>query len=198
MRGLRVRRAARRLGLGRNPLRRRTDRLETSLTVVVALALLTFGPLLVWRVGAAGYHDAVSAAERDRRLQRFEVSAVLQDDPTKYLSGSDVPAQQGPVPARWTAPDGTARAGAVVPPPDARSGEAVAVTVDVHGNPTSVPVPPDPVGLAISLACATGMGLAIAAAGVLALARVVLNRYRMRGWQRGWLTVERQWSGRRR
>src|SRR5947207_10986852 len=146
--------AARRWSLRRNPLRRRTDRIETSLTLLVALILVTLGPLLVWRVGAAGYRDAVAQAERAARVRLFEVPGVLLDDADKYRTTSETSVDQGPVPARWTAPDGTARTGSVVPPPDAPSGSVVPVTVDVHGIPTQPPVRPDPVGSVISLACA--------------------------------------------
>ncbi len=194
---MRMGRAARRWSLRRNPLRRRTDRIETSLTLLVALSLVTLGPLLVWRVGAAGYHDAVAQAEREARVRLFEVPGVLLDDADRYRTTSEASVDQGPVPARWTAPDGSARTGSVVPPPDARSGSVVPVTVDVHGVPAQPPVRPDPVGSAISLACATGIGLVTAAATVLVLVRLLLNRFRMRDWQLGWLLVERQWSGRR-
>ena len=194
------RRLARRLGVDRNPLRRRTDRVEASVTLVVALMLLALGPVVVWRVSAAGYHDAASAAERDRRRQLFEVPAVLLDDSAKYLTGSDgsdAPPAQGPVPARWTAPDGSPRTGAVVPLADARAGATVPITVDARGDAVQPPVSADPVGSAISLGCAAGITLVAVAGGVLALTRTMLNRRRMRDWQHGWLVVERRWSGRR-
>jgi hypothetical protein len=191
------RRIARRLGLDRNPLRRPSDRVETSLTLAVVLVVLTLGPLLVWRVAEAGYRDAVSAADRDRRHRPVEVPAVLLDDAAKYPAGTAEVPGQGPVPARWTAPDGTVCLGSVIPPADARSGSTVPVSVDARGNLVQPPVSPDPAGFAFSLGFAVATGLLGAGAGVLALARGILNRRRMRDWQRRWLLVERQWSGRR-
>src|SRR5689334_340803 len=97
-----VRRLVRRLGLDRNPLRRRTDRVETTLMLAVTLVVLAVGPLLVWRAGSAGYRDAVSAADRDRRHRPSEVPAVLLDDAAKYSTGTAEAPEQGAVPARWT------------------------------------------------------------------------------------------------
>ncbi|OLB79988.1 MAG: hypothetical protein AUI14_08775 [Actinobacteria bacterium 13_2_20CM_2_71_6] len=66
-----------RLGLDRNPLRRRTDRLETWITLIVVLALVLAGPFAVWRAGVTGFRTAAAASERDSQQQRFKVGARL-------------------------------------------------------------------------------------------------------------------------
>jgi hypothetical protein len=188
---------ARMVGTDRNPLRRATDRIEARLTLALVLVLVILGPLAVWRAAAAAYHSAVAAAERDQRQQRFQVTALLQDDPAKYVvSSGDGPALQGAVPARWTAPDGTARSGPVVPPLDARSGATVVIVTDVHGN-LSQPLPtPDPVWTALSAGAAMAIGLVGVVVGVLVVLRRILDRRRMSDWQTEWRLVERRWSGR--
>ncbi len=194
-------RMVRRLGLDRNPLRRGTDRVEAWLTLTVALVLLISGPLVVWQASAASYRGKVAAAARDRqRQQHFEVSAVLQDDASKYvITNGDASTVQGPVPARWTAPDGSFHNGAVVPPSAGdRSGDSVTISIDVHGNFAEPPPPAsDPMASALGTGLAVGTAFLLAATVILIGCRWLLNRRRMAGWKREWLLVERRWSGRR-
>jgi len=190
--------AFRKLGLDRNPLRRRADRVEAWLTVVVALAVMAMGPFAVWSAASAAHDSAAAAVQRDKRYRSFQVAAVLRDDPARYLvHGADGVDQQGSVPARWTGPDKSVHSGLVDPPSGARCGGSVVITTDVHGNVVDPPIPPNPVGAAvISGGCAAVVLLAVAAVMV-ALIRWLTNRSRMSDWQTEWLLVERGWSGRR-
>jgi hypothetical protein len=191
-------RVGRRLGFGRSPLRRRTDRIEGWLTLAVAALLLIAGPFAVWRASASAYGAAVAAAQREKQAPGFQVTAVLQDDPMKYLvADGDGPAQQGAVPARWTGPDGSVHSGQIVPMPGSRSGGAVVISTDRHGNLFTPPTPPDPLWSALGTGIGVGLGLLCAAGVVLLVIRRILNRRRMSNWQMEWLLVERRWSGRR-
>jgi len=193
-------RLARMLGMDRNPLRRGTDRVESWLTLVVTLALLVGGPLVVWQAGAAAYRGAAAAAARDQQSQhRYQITAVLRDDASKYvITNGDQSTQQGPVPARWTAPDGTTHDGAVVPPSAGdRSGDPVTISTDRQGNLTQPPPPADPMSAALGTGVTVGVGFLVGAVAVLIVTRWLLNRRRMAKWQLEWLLVERRWTGRR-
>jgi hypothetical protein len=195
---MKVGRMVRALGFDRNPMRRRADRIEAWITLVLTVALMVGGPFLAWRAGVAAYRDAVHTAARDKLLPRFEVDAQLQDDPAKYvISDRDATPEQGPVPARWTAPDGTAHSGAVVPPDGSHAGSTIPLAIDAHGNPFVPPVPPDPASSAGAAAISVVLGMLTGFTFVLVVVRRLLNRRRMAGWQMEWLLVERRWSGRR-
>jgi hypothetical protein len=193
-------RMARRLGLDRNPLRRGTDRVEAWLILMVTLVLLVGGPLVVWQASAASYRGTAAAAARDlHRQQSFQVTAVLRDDAAKYvITNGDASTLQGPVPARWTAPDGTTHDGAVVPPSAGdRSGDPVTISTDIHGNVTQAPPPADPMASALGTGVTVGVMFLLVAMVFLIVCRWLLNRRRMSNWQGEWLLVERRWSGRR-
>jgi hypothetical protein len=51
--------------------------------------------------------------------------------------------QQAPVPALWTAPDGTPRTGLVVPTAAASAGTGILIETDAHGTPLPPAVGPD-------------------------------------------------------
>ena len=191
-------RIARGLGLDRNPLRRRSDRIGRWTTLAMALVVLVTGPLLVWRTGKAAYRSTAAAVARDRQQQRFAVDAVLQQDAviTDAADGRTV-WQPDPVPARWTAPDGTARTGPVRPDTGGPAGSVVVIWTDRHGDLVAPPTRRDPVVTAIAAGMATA-GITGGAVGLLALlVRRRRHRRRMADWQFEWMLVEPRWSGRR-
>jgi hypothetical protein len=191
-------RIARRIGLDRNPLRRASDRFETWLTVVLAAAVLLAGPLLAWRAAEASYRDAARASERDRQ-QRFRVQAVLLEDSFRHVDVADdgTAPVQGPVPARWTAPEGTAHTGLVVPRAAGRSGSVVMIWTDFHGDVTRPPVLRSPSVSAIAAWLFVALGITAAGLGVRLVVARHLDRRRMYCWQTEWTLVEPLWSGRR-
>lgn len=194
---MRMTRIARRVGLDRNPLRRRSDRVEAWFTVLLAGVLLLAGPLLAWRAGQVAYRNEVRASTWERQ-NRFQVQAVLQNDAAGYVDLTDEAAPvQGAVPARWTAPDGTARTGSVVPPQDARAGSSVRVWTDIHGERTKPPRHRHPPTAAVANGLVTVVGISIGVAVLRLIVRRRLNIHRMAAWQMEWMLVEPRWSGRR-
>jgi len=192
-------RIARRIGFDRNPLRRRTDRVETWITVALTTAALLLGPFVVWRAGLAAYKSTVSSSVRDRQQQRFKVNATLLADATDYIKVDDsVRTRQDPLPARWMAPDGTPRTGTVLPPAiGGAAGSDVVIWTDAHGSPVSPPVRRDPTESAAMAGFATALGL-LALVGCLRLTvRYRFDRRRLASWQTEWTLIEPRWSGRR-
>ncbi len=138
MPGMKTTRLARRLGLDRNPLRRRTDKIAVYVAVLLLAVFLIGAPLL--SVAAVGWAARAGAtgqrAERSWRL----VSAVLLQAATVRGSVTGGVFGYHWVPARWNAPDGRARTGQIPVSTDLAIGHTVRLWVDAAGTPTGPPV----------------------------------------------------------
>jgi hypothetical protein len=190
-------RLARRFGLDRNPLRRRTDRVEAWLRLALACAVVLCGPVLIGWAGTAAYRSVLAATERERgRL--YQVDAVLLEDAAglAYVRGEEA---GWPVPARarWTAPDGRLRTGDVVTDTAAAAGTVIVIWTDAHGDIVDTTHGRTPAGAAVGAGLAAGLAIAAGYAGALLVIRRTLHRRRMAGWQLEWTVVEPRWSGRR-
>jgi hypothetical protein len=188
-------RIARRLGLDRNPLRRRTDKIVACVTVLLLAVFLIGAPLLsVAAVGWAG--RAGASGQRAERSWR-QVSAVLMRDSS--APGASVAGVSGYswVLARWTAPDGPARTGEIPVSAALPAGHTVRLWVDAAGSPTGPPLNSRSVVADEAEAAAVATGalgivlLCLAWAG-----RWVLGRRRLADWEAAWAAVGPQWTKR--
>jgi hypothetical protein len=184
---------ARRVGLDRNPMRRRTDRIEAWVTVVLALVFLIGGPLAAWLAADTVRREAVRASAGSSR-DYVRVRAVLLEDTTMPYDGAARPA---PVLASWTAADGTLRTGAVVLESPDTAGSVVVAWLDADGNPAP---PPRPAPSPVVSAWAAGMLTTVVLVCVLSLVRATvrsrLDSRRLAEWQQEWTEVEPRWRGR--
>ncbi|GIF21921.1 hypothetical protein Ate02nite_46510 [Paractinoplanes tereljensis] len=173
---------AARLCWGRNPLRRREDRLEGWLNAVLLLAFLLIGSTLAAHLSRSTYREQTRVVAWERQ-HRFEVWAMLLETPT--------PAAK----ARWKAPDGTPRVGRVIADPATSvAGTWVTVWVDENGAPASPPLRRSPVTSAAGVAIAAIILVAVGILLVWLPCRLLLNRFRLRAWQAEWLRVGPRWS----
>jgi hypothetical protein len=193
--GRRARRAARRLGLDGNPLRRRTDRIATWLAaqflVVVLIGVPLSGVLAFTWAGRAG--AAELRAERSWR----EVPAVLLR--SVPVSGSVAGSVFGYswVPARWTAPDGRVRSGDIPVEVGLSAGRTVPMWVDATGTPTDVPLTHRAVlARAATAATVAALLLLIVLFCLAAVGRWLLDRRRLADWELAWSIVGPQWTKR--
>jgi hypothetical protein len=196
-----IRRALRRFALGSGPLKRRSDHVEAIGRFAVVLSFLVAPPLAVLATTTTTAHlQSVAAVEAaDRSLVR----AVLLDDapgPAGMSSADgDYSVAAVPVPAVWSASDGTQREVTVLTEPRTPAGTAVRVWVDRQGGLTRAPLD------------RAGIPAAATAAGVWPLIGVplltwtlhfflclALNAHREGGWARDWATVEPKWNSRSR
>ncbi|MEO3791653.1 hypothetical protein ABGB14_15720 [Nonomuraea sp. B10E15] len=181
-----VMRQVRRYRFDRNPLRRRSDRLESlALLVAVLLVLLSAWPAVT--AGRQAYQSAANAGAGGR----LQVNAtLLADVPVSPTSLGSVP-RGGPVQARWTMPSGQEHTGQVRGPAMAKAGTTVRIWVDETGRP-ALP-PPTAVEIHVT-GVVTGMlvMLAAVAAVLTALAgfRWLVNRGRYRAWEDAWSLVD--------
>jgi hypothetical protein len=186
---------ARRLGLDGNPLRRRTDKIATSLAVLL-LAVFVVGAPLLW-VAVVGWAGRPGVAELRAERSWHEVSAVLlQAAPAPAASAAGVLSYPR-VRARWSAPDGRARTGQIPVTTALAAGGTVRLWVDAAGSPAGPPLNRRAVvadEVAAAAVATSGLGivlLCLAWAG-----RRVLDRRRLAGWQAGWAAVGPQWTRR--
>ncbi|MFF7648041.1 hypothetical protein [Streptomyces canus] len=172
--------------LRRNPLRRRSDRVETWIVLATWIAALA-GGLLAGEAAGAAMEDGLAA----RRAAVHAVSATLTENadeppaPAGDGTGGTVQAK-----VRWTAPDGSVRTGVARVVPGGATGTAVTVWIDRRGDLVRTPLTPAEARLQSAL---TGLLVAVGT-GAVAFgcgwpARLRLDRRRMRDWESEWARV---------
>lgn len=179
----------------RNPLRRASDRIEAGVLAGLLAAFLAGAPLAALAAG----QWAGAAGLRAERAQ-----AAWHQVPAVLLANAGGPAQprsqaslEQPVPARWTAPDGTVHTGTVDAPPGARAGTRLLVWTDGSGHLTPAAVhPSDVAGRIAEAAGGAVVAVALVLAGLGLVARRILDRRRLNLWDARWVVIEPQWSGR--
>jgi hypothetical protein len=181
-----------RLLLGRNALRRPSDRIEGAILVVL---LAAFGVAVAAAsvFGTRIYHSQRAGAA----VLRPAVAVLTRTGPGDSLGG------EGQALAQWRAPDGRREAGTLtlVTAPDiwdATAGSRVPVWLTPAGAPAAPP--PSRVLMvfnaslvAIWAACGAGMALAFC----YWLCRRVLDRRRLAAWESAWALTGPRWTSRR-
>jgi hypothetical protein len=182
---------ARRLGFGRNPLRRRTDRLEAALLwcgLVAALLLIPVGAAIGTNVRDAGE----ASAERYR--------AGLHEVKARTLEGTerDIPSAPGDVLSRarvsYIDPQGVEREGMTSVVIGTKAGDEVTIWVDQSGAIVHAPrsgLDSAAIGTTVGLLTIAGSWLLLW--GAVRLARVPLDRRRARDWENEWNSVAPRW-----
>ena len=183
---------ARRLGFDHNPLRRRLDVIDGWLVPAVIAAFLTLGPLLAGGVGLWVHADN-AAAQRAQRSWHEARAVVLAPVPGPALSnGSNSWLVWAP--ARWTA-GGRTQTGNIPVPAGTSEDAVVPVWLNRAGH---VQVPPLTAGAArdriVVAALFALAGLAVLLTILAAVARWLLDRRRLAGWEAAWRSVGPQWS----
>lgn len=177
-----------------NPLRRASDRAETLVLIVLAAMFLVCAPLVAPAAGAWAHASAQRAALA-QAASWTEVTAVVVTKPTPPVVGYQdfVSTAQ----ARWTAPNGAVVTNAVPVRVGTKTGEKVSVWTTRDGQPTSPPLSGSQVESLTGLAEFAGVvGLAVTLALPGALARWLLNRRRLAGWDADWQATEPRWTTR--
>ena len=196
--GTSLARCARRLGFDRNPLRRRTDRIEAAIRLATMILLLVAVPIAAIAGGRQADHLALRQAHAQQAAEH-EVTAVL----LRQAQAAGVPdpytsVQMTYVLARWQPPGQSPRSGQVLAPAGARAGSAVTIWIDASG--TVAGPPPDHREIAGDVAVAAvvaGLAVSLLVLGSNALARRGLDRRRLNAWDAEWRATGPLWSGRR-
>ena len=195
--GSRWLRCGRWLGLDRNPLRRRTDRVEAAIRLVTMFVLVVAVPLACIVVGQLAGHLAQRQARDQAAAERQVTAVLLHGVPAGASPDPFSSIQEIMVPARWQLPGQPSRTGPVLAAMGARAGSTETIWVDAAGAPVSAPDS----GLVEAAICVAVVNTCLAAGLVLVagnmLARRALNRWRMREWDAAWRATGPLWSGRR-
>jgi hypothetical protein len=171
----------------RNPLLRRSDRIEIVMLVGLFAFFLLGAPILAWWTAGLSYRSDQQAIawERDNL---HEVAAVL-DRATTDGQATPYTAQ-----ASWKAPDGTPRSGPIAVAAGEQPGDTVKIWVNNQGDVRSKPGGRNPVGKAALVAIVVVASVAAATNGLRRLGVALLDRHRARAWQRAWSDVGPRWS----
>ncbi|TVT21778.1 Rv1733c family protein [Amycolatopsis acidiphila] len=188
----------RRIHLGRNPLARRSDRVEAGLLIVVVLGLLIALPLAAL-VGSNTYRGQLAVSAEQRTSRHLTTATLMEDAPTPVpaTDGAYLSAGSGSagVSARWALPGGAERVGTVTADPGATAGTQVPVWLSGAGDP--VPAPMTPSDAATTSVLAGVFAWLVIALGLTAVywtARLVLDRRRAVRWDREWLYAGDRWA----
>ncbi|MFC9552539.1 hypothetical protein ACFTWF_16995 [Rhodococcus sp. NPDC056960] len=172
-----------------NPLMRRSDRIESTIVLVVVVVALMVVPV-AGAVGTATYTRLTERAHQVAGSGR-QVPAVLLDDPRPPPGEIPMrgPAGRDQAPARWVL-EGTEHTGVVETDIGARAGQTVTVWVDADGNFMQPPNSGTESGIEAISAAIMFLILGITGCGLLlAGTHGALARYRRSRWQREWQSL---------
>jgi hypothetical protein len=179
----------------RNPLRRRSDRLEAWLLGGLFAAAAAATPFAAGAASRAAYQSALQARQH-QLATRYQVRAVLSQD-AGAADGYSL-ADHVLVQASWTSVGGVRRSGEIPARPGSLPSDVVPLWTDRNGYLVSPPL--DRSAVAGSADAAAAGTVAAATAGWLAAAAVsrrLLNRRRLTAWEADWLVTAPTWNRQR-
>ena len=194
--GARLARGARLLGFDRNPLRRRTDRIEAVIRLATLVMLLAAVPAATLAAGRQADHLALRHVQAQRAADHEVTAVLLQQAPAAGIPDPWTSVQLTSVLARWQPPGQPSRTGQVLAPVGARAGSTVTVWVDASGAVTGAP--PDHRAIASDVCLAalvTCLVTSLLVLGSSTLAHRALDRRRLRAWDAEWRAAGPMWSG---
>ncbi len=188
-----LRRQVRGLRPDRNPLRRRSDRVEAYLLAGLFVAAAAGAPLAAEAASGAAHAGALRV-QHEQLATEFRVTAVLTQPAGSSVNGYalsvDVPTR-----ASWKSVSGGHQVGEVLALAGSAKGTDVPIWTDQDGDPVSPPI------TAAQIAGQGDTGAIGAVAVVVALfltgtgvTRYVLHRRRLAAWEADWLLTAPTWN----
>jgi hypothetical protein len=181
--------------LDHNPLRRRSDVLEAWLLPAVIAVFLALSPLLVGAADAWAHAQNAAVQQAQRSWHRLP-AVLLQAVPGPLVSDNGANSWTTWTPARWTS-GGRPHVGLIPAVSGTSADTTVSVWLDRAGHVRTPPLTAVQVRDRATLAALVAL---VALAAVLAclapVARRLLNRRRLAGWETAWLSVGPHWSRR--
>jgi hypothetical protein len=178
----------------RNPLRRRSDRVETYLLAGTLAAGIAGAPFAAQAAGHAAYASALRV-ERAQHAASHQVKATLLQPAGSTTANGLVLDAYVPTQARWTSVTGVVRTGQLMAAVGTSKGATVTVWTNVSGTLVTSPLEPSQVASQADMAAAgaiIGIGLLYLCQAV--VIRQVLNRRRIAAWDADWTLTEPMWS----
>jgi hypothetical protein len=180
----------------RNPLRRKSDRLETYILAGSAVAAIAAAPFAAQLASQASRAAAQHTSQAQLASSR-EVTALTLQAAAGTTDGYSLQSQF-PVQARWTAVTGQTRTGQVMVPPGTTKGSVVPVWTNAAGQATNPPLGPGQIAGQADLGAMgaiTGVALLFTCEAV--LVRRTLNRRRLAAWDADWAVTAPMWNRQR-
>jgi len=181
----------------RNPLRRRSDRIETAVVGVLVAAFCAGAPFAVHAAGNWTYATSLREQQAESAAWHEVRATVIRTVPG--VSGyASAPGPSPVVTARWTAPDGQVRTGQLFVIGVVRVGSTFMVWTDRVGQLTNAPLQEYQIATRADLDETLAVAaLAVMLLGAGGLAHRALDRYRLAAWGADWLATGPRWSPRR-
>jgi hypothetical protein len=193
----RIHRPLRRIGFGRNPLRRSSDQIQVIVWAGLVVAFLIGAPLASMYASHGIYIYALRARRAQAMAWHPVPALVLHVKPvvTALETTGRPPAL---LVLRWMKPDGSSQTGQVTRAGNIATGSTVTVWTDKKGQLTQPPLSRTEVAdRATCAAVAAPMALALPLAAVGGLVSFILDRSRVARWGAEWEVVGPKWVGRR-
>jgi hypothetical protein len=194
--GVWLRRQVRGLRPDRNPLRRRTDRVEAYLLIGLFVTAAAGTPFAAQAASRAAYAGALRT-QREQQAVRHPVKAELTQTAGSTVAGYtlsvDVPTKAVVISAA-----GVRRPVEVLAPPGSAQGKTVIVWADLSGDLVSPPLTDAQVadqGDAGAIGAIAGIAVVFLTGG--GIARYALSRRRIAAWEADWLLTAPTWNRQR-
>lgn len=178
----------------RNPLRRRTDRLETTILVGLLTVVCATAPFLAG--AASGWENSASLHQlRVQQATCHQVRATVVGDVQRY---GGYPFTLTEADLQWTAPDGRKIIELLQVPMYTQIGATIRIWVNESGHDITPLLRSQIPGRDAAAATGAVSGLVLVALLVGLAARRTLNRRRMAAWAVDWVATDSRWNTRRR
>ncbi len=196
--GTRLARCRRWFGFDRNPLRRRTDRIEAAIRLAMVGLVVVAVPITAIAVGRWADDLALSHARAQAAREHVVTAVLLHQAPATGVPNPYTSVQQAWTPARWRPPGQPARTGQVLANVGARAGSTMQIWIDASGNVTDPPLDPRTIAgdvcIAVMLTCMVSWVMLL---GSQTLAHRAIERRRIRAWDAEWRATGPLWTGHR-
>ncbi|MFC8098963.1 hypothetical protein [Streptomyces sp. NPDC057363] len=180
----------------RNPLRRRTDRLQAWVALGLLLAVLVGAPAAMFAVGDAAHRHYRGVAEHESETRDHRPAVLMYDAPRHPEPGSDEAKEtRYAVKVRFTGPDGRTRTGETDVEPGLPAESTVLVWVDGAGKITEPPLTAEQIrSRTMGWAILAFLGVVLTGLAAHAVTGLVLRRRNLAGWDAAWAATAPRWS----
>ncbi|WP_157172261.1 Rv1733c family protein [Nocardia pneumoniae] len=182
------RRTCRRVGLDRNPLRRREDRLQTGLAAVLVLVFLIVVPVLAVTVGGTIYRVETAAVQAET-VRLHQVDATVIEVGKAPLYAPVVPAR-----VSWKDAEGVTHTADYQSTTVVEPGSTVSIWLNEGGVIVEPPSSTQAASKAVLLTAGALCGVSAVLGGSYWLVRRGLDRRRLRRWESEWVAADLTWG----
>ncbi|MDG9717274.1 hypothetical protein [Streptomyces sp. DH24] len=182
----------------RNPLRRRTDRIQGWIGLAVLLVVLSVAPAAACLAGDAAHRHYAAIAQLQSLTRQYTTAVLVHDAPRHPEPGSaEEKKTRYEATVRFTGPDGRPRTARTEVRPGLPAGSGVPVWVGPDGHLTDPPLTAVQVrGRSKGWAVIAVLTVGVTGAVINAVAGLVLRRRNLAAWEAAWAETAPRWTSR--